>query len=233
MGYCNNRCLDTHTFTTLFPDLEVLECADMAKIYLIGGAPRVGKSTIMKQFIQQNPMCAISTDSVREVLKGVLSENDNPDLFKASLGPLHAPHHIRAMKEDPESLIPAYIRHFDTVWKSVEDLIKCNLNNEQDTVIEGTAILPKNVADLPYDHKVVFVTNLEDQTDIMLAHAQKHDHDWLSLHVEETIVAFANFAQSLNRYFYDQAVEYGVPVVQIRNASYSSDIAKATAVLLG
>lgn len=210
----------------------MLEYGNMAKIYLIGGAPRIGKSTVMQRFISQKPLHAVSTDAIREVLKGVLGEADNPDLFKSAIEPLNGTSTILAMKNQPGTLIPHYLRHFEVIWKSVVDLIVCNMNNEQDTIIEGTAILPHKVASLPYEHKVVFVANLEDQTDVMLAHALENPHDWLNLYDKETIRAFASFTQELNKYFYLQAQQYKMPVVELRNSSFDSDVESAVKVLL-
>lgn len=204
----------------------------MAKIYLIGGAPRIGKSTIMQKVISQRPMHAVSTDAVREVLRGVLSEADNPELFKSAIGQFGGKGSIHAMKNQPETLVPHYLRHFEVVWKSVNDLLVCNMNNERDTIVEGTAILPHNVASLPYDHKAVFVVNLEDQTETMLAHAQKNAHDWLNLYDKEATVAFARLTQELNKYYFQRAQQYNMPVIAIKNDTFESDIDKAAAALL-
>jgi 2-phosphoglycerate kinase len=210
----------------------MLEYTDMAKVYLIGGAPRIGKSTIMQKAISQRPMHAVSTDAVREVLKGVLSEADHPELFKSAIGQFDGEASILTMKNQPESLVSHYLRHFEVVWKSVNDLVVCNMNNERDTIIEGTAILPHNVASLPYDNKAVFVVNLEDQTEVMSAHAQENSHDWLNLYDEEVTVAFARLTQELNKYYYQQAQQYGLPIVLIKNDTFKSDIDKAVAALL-
>lgn len=211
----------------------LLECINMPKFYLIGGAPRIGKSTIMDRFIQQKPMQAVSNDAIREVLKGVLSKADNPDLFKLSLGPLNGKQDVRAMMEDPQSLIPHYIRHFDVIWKSVEDFVTCNMNNERDTIVEGTAILPANIVSLPYDHTAVFVVNLEDQTDSMLAHARANPHDWLNLYDEKTTRAFANFTQELNQYYCHQAQAHNIPMILVENNDFESSVNRAVDVLLG
>lgn len=51
-------------------------------IYLIGGPPRVGKTTLVKYLVQNHPMHAVSTDAIRYMLRrSVPKEALNPDIF--------------------------------------------------------------------------------------------------------------------------------------------------------
>lgn len=41
-------------------------------IYLVGGAPRVGKSSIVSHILAQRPMFAASTDAIRGMVCGIM-----------------------------------------------------------------------------------------------------------------------------------------------------------------
>ena len=53
-------------------------------IYLLGGPPRVGKSTICKTITDQHGINVVSTDSLSAVLEDVLSPEVEPGLFAVS-----------------------------------------------------------------------------------------------------------------------------------------------------
>ena len=50
-------------------------------IYLLGGPPRVGKSTISRAVLKQDEISVVSTDSLGSVLENVLDPKAEPDLF--------------------------------------------------------------------------------------------------------------------------------------------------------
>ena len=53
----------------------------MAKVLLIGGAPRVGKTTLTLRLLHRQPMLATSTDALRYTLRRIITKETEPDLF--------------------------------------------------------------------------------------------------------------------------------------------------------
>ena len=200
-------------------------------MYFIGGAPRSGKSTALAALLAQRPMLAASTDSIRDVARGLANKTDNPTLFKAGRGPLDTPKNIHAMLTKPETIAPHHIKESEEVWKSVSTFLDCNINNERDCAVEGVAILPKNIHEYEYEYKAVFLVNLHDQTNAMITHARQNSHDWLNFYDENTIRAFAHFNQTLNHYYFEQAQKYDLPVVTI-GKDFNLSIDEVTAILL-
>lgn len=203
----------------------------MAKVFFIGGAPRSGKSTAMLRFLSRRPMFAASTDAIRDVLKSVLDKDENPDLFKAGRGPLDSESNIRAMLEHPESVIPHHTKESEFVWKSVRTFLDCNINNERDSIVEGVAILPHHLVSYKHEYSAVFIVNLSDQTEFMLAHAKANSHDWLNFYSEEAVRAFGRFNQTLNQHYYDEAKKYNLPVVVVGD-DFGKSLDEAVEILL-
>lgn len=54
----------------------------MATAYLVGSAPRGGKTTLALRVVARHPMFAVSADTVRDILQGVLKPDAHPDLFE-------------------------------------------------------------------------------------------------------------------------------------------------------
>jgi 2-phosphoglycerate kinase len=50
-------------------------------IFLLGGAPRVGKSIIAAEIRQKHALSVVSTDTLGAVLENVLTPEAAPDLF--------------------------------------------------------------------------------------------------------------------------------------------------------
>lgn len=204
----------------------------MSRVYLIGGAPRVGKSTTLIQFLAlQPPMLSASTDAIRDTVRSVLKPAEHPKLFKTALGAYGSPRVLRLMRESPERVIKHHVDECQVTWKSVRTFIETNRNNKQPIAVEGTAILPVNVAKLPDDFRTIFIVNLDDQTEVMRRHAETHSHDWLNHYPRDFIDSFAQYLQALNRYYLQEAKQYGIPAVLIHNDTFANDIDRAAHVL--
>ncbi len=208
--------------------------AHMSQAFLIGGAPRVGKSTALLHFLAlQPPMMAASTDAIRDTIRGVLEPEKHPILFKTALGAFDSPQTMRLMRETPQSVIQHHVGEGQMTWKSVREFIDTNRNNERDIVVEGTAILPAAAVTLPAGFRTVFMVNLDDQAMAMKQHAKAHSYDWLNQYSDEFIDSFAHYLQALNQYYLDEADRYGLSVVRVHNDTFATDIHRTALVLAG
>ena len=204
----------------------------MAKVYLIGGAPRAGKTTVIQKLIDKKPMLAASTDAIRNVEKNMIKPEDNPRLFKTARGAFDSAKNIKAFVYDPETILGYELGESEETWKSVLDFISYNIRDGKDVAIEGVAVLPKNIASLPFESRVVFVTCLKDQTKAILQHAHENKTDWLAKYSDEVIKAFCSFNQKLNQYYYDEATKLGLPCLTASSESFENDMDKAVKILL-
>ncbi|MCA9344037.1 hypothetical protein KC947_03760 [Candidatus Saccharibacteria bacterium] len=188
----------------------------MAKAYFIGGAPRAGKTTALKELVRQKSLLAASSDAIRYTIRGVLEADNNQDLFKIARGKFDSPENIANMQNNPTVVVDHQNRESEVVWKSVLDFVKSNIEVGQDIGVEGVAILPHNFAtELSFEHKVVFIVNLHDQTETILRHAHENTFDWLHKYDDEIIRAFCIFNLELNKYYFEEAKKYDLPVVTV------------------
>lgn len=203
----------------------------MTKAYFIGGAPRAGKTTALKELVKQKSLLAASSDAIRYTIRGVLDVENNQDLFKIARGKFDSPENVANMMNNPFVVVDHQNRESEAVWKSVLDFTKSNLEDGQDIGVEGVAILPHNFNnELPFDHEVVFIVNLQDQTETIIKHAHENTHDWLHKYNDETIRAFCIFNRELNQYYFNEAKKYNLPVVTIGD-DFQQSINEAIAIL--
>jgi hypothetical protein len=106
----------------------------MSTLYLIGGSPRCGKSTILQDFIKNNPIIAVPTDTIRA---GVRYINKH--------GRTNFPSEM-VEQQIPWEMVVGIVHHYDHKNISI--------------VIEGAVITPERVKSLEVNNlevKAVFV----------------------------------------------------------------------------
>lgn len=190
----------------------------MAKAYFIGGAPRVGKTTTLRELVRQKSLLAVSSDAIRYVIRGVLDADSNDDLFRFSKGMFYSPEDVVNMQNNQAIVINHQNRESEVVWKSVLDFAKSNIEAGQDIGVEGVAILPHHfVTELPFKYRVIFIVNLHDQTETILRHAHENTFDWLHKYDDEIIRAFCTFNLELNKYYFEEAKKYDLSIVTVEN----------------
>lgn len=117
-------------------------------IYLIGGAPLVGKSTIIKKL---EDYTVFSTDDIRSYLHKILKPEENPDLFYG-FG-LDAVSFYQEYK-DAQTVFDYESKQADATQVGVDALIDVGFEFER-IAIEGIAITPA------YVHKMLKKEDLE------------------------------------------------------------------------
>lgn len=205
----------------------------MAKVYLIGGVPRCGKTSIALQAVGKKPMFSTSTDSVRFLLRDVYTYEQMPALFDArdkfsesavlelySTGRAH-------------EIIDAQNKESEIVWKAVRRVIDGYLEEDIDILIEGVAILPSFIATVECDYKAIFVGNTSPRhAEYMLAHARSGRYDWLSKRSDESIKAFAKFTNEFSEFFAQEAAKYNMEYVEYGDGDFNEYVAEAAEKLI-
>jgi 2-phosphoglycerate kinase len=203
----------------------------MSNLYFIGGAPRTGKTTIVQKILKQNPMLAASTDAIRAVALGLVSEETDPGLHRIDRGLFGSEKHLSNLKNNQELLLKQELASAEATWKSVLDFVGYYQKDAKDALVEGVAILPSELAKVDFDFKAVFIVNLMDQTEEILRHARENSFDWLSKYDDETIRQYAAFNLRWNQYYANEAVKYGFHVVEIQPENFHKSIDKAVELL--
>lgn len=128
-------------------------------IYIIGGTPRVGKTTLSSLILERNKISVLSTDIIRNLI----------DFSPTKVGIKDLP-----FKEKSEAFLPYFLQ-----------LLKILQNKYTDYVIEGDLFTPEQLATIKevIQFKCCFLgtsnITLEDLKKI------KDEHDWVSRFSEE------------------------------------------------
>jgi 2-phosphoglycerate kinase len=191
-------------------------------IYLLGGAPRVGKSVISGEIRQRHALSVVSTDSLGAALENVLSPEAAPDLFafhelnKASLA-----ERVRLLTNDPVEPIGYVRKESRVVWKAVEAFARKENDEGRDALIEGVAVLPElmsRIEDVP--HRVVFIGNQGDNHEENIKRfAEENENDWMRDASDQYIRAFAVFVKRMSTYVEQEATKHGFEYIEMDGES--------------
>ncbi len=207
----------------------------MPKAYLVAGAPRVGKTTLVTRLVAQRPMFSISTDAVRYMLRRVVPRTDqNKALFTAIEREEKAPLEDRlnyladalqvAKDQGAESRI---------VWEATKQIIYSNMEDGLDIAVEGVAVLPEFLGDLNCEWRAVVLGNSSDTIGQVIRKSMaKNPHDWLNGREEQIIEAYIKFFKENNIHFKQQAGNSNLPFFDSAEHGYDAAMTGALEELL-
>lgn len=128
-------------------------------IYLIGGTPRVGKSTLSSLILERNKISILSTDVIRNLI----------DFAPSKVGINDLP-----VEEKSEAFFPYFLQ-----------LLKILQNKYSDYVIEGDLFTPEQLSSI--QERIQFKCCFFGTSNITLEDLKKikAEHDWVSKFPEE------------------------------------------------
>ncbi len=183
-------------------------------IYLIGGAPRCGKTILAKRIARQKNIPWISTDIIRSVVLAYSKKSQINKMFpyeKVSLG-----------KDPVVDLLRAEITESKSLWPGVQTFIEHLIDCKEDYIIEGVHLMPKLVNELRGTkrwRKVRLIYLIKDDLVKIKKGLQQNTamHDWLAgaLKNNDTLEKAAKMIQVKSRYISKTAQKYRFKVVNI------------------
>lgn len=210
-------------------NLEVV-LSKMHKIILIGGAPTSGKTYLAKKLSQELNIPWISTDTIREQMRGIVRKEDYPALFK----------HAGATGDMAEEFLTQntakeIVDHQNTesedVWKGVKALIEGDYVWGS-MIIEGVAILPHLVSEIikmePVLKPIFLVDEDEERIhDTVFTRGLWDDADKYPDSVKEKEV---EWVKEFNHYLIEECEKYNFPIVRIGDRTlYLDEVKKLVA----
>jgi 2-phosphoglycerate kinase len=204
-------------------------------IFLIGGPPRVGKSIISSEIRQKHAVSVVSTDTLGAVLENVLSPESAPDLFVFNkFHEMPMAEQVKLILQDPSELIDYVRKESHVVWRAIEALIRREIDEGRDALIEGVAVLPElmnQIEDIP--HRVVFIGNQgDDHKENIKKFTQENEHDWMRSVSDAYIDAFAVFVKRMSIYIEQEAKKYGFEYIEMDKELFG-DVTKEVIKTLG
>jgi 2-phosphoglycerate kinase len=204
----------------------------MAKAYLIGGAPRTGKSTLARMVTNRQSMQSMATDAIRAQIRGTITQSAEPDLYYLDSLNADEANMTRLMLERTADIIAAADRESAVVWRTVETFIRNNIAAGHSIVIEGVAVLPELVATLDLDYSAVYLGNQSpEHTKVVLEYARTHPETWLGGLKPDTLAAYAFFSQATSSHIEQQARRYRQPYIEMSARPFEQSLEQALATL--
>jgi len=201
-------------------------------IYLIGGAPRTGKTTLATMVAQKLSVPLTSTDTLRSQLRQTIPATAEPNLYYLDSLNANEADMTRLMREQTAEIIAAADRESSVVWRAVDALVRENIKTGQSIVIEGVAVLPALVARLEGIPHVVHLGNQShDHTKLVLEDARTHPDTWLGNLKPATLKAFALFCQSTSTHIEREAHKYHQTYIEMSSQPFEQSLQQAFSIL--
>ncbi|TAL20222.1 hypothetical protein EPN90_01440 [Patescibacteria group bacterium] len=179
-------------------------------IYLIGGAPRCGKTIFSKRLAVKNHISWISTDLLGTVVKLYLSWDEQSAKFP----------NAGLCTASPRQLLAAELRQGKTLWPGIERFIHDLVRWRHDYVIEGVHLFPQYVARLKRTSvwkEVEVIYLIKHDLEKIVEGFKKTDEqtDWLlqCIKTENDLLRAGKMVQIKSLYIERQARKYGFDVI--------------------
>lgn len=190
----------------------------MENIILIGGAPTVGKSYLGKRLAEELKLPWISTDTIREILRKVVT---NQQQFP------HLLHTERYTAEQylttftPEQIVRHQIEESHDTWKGVKALIETDYVWKS-FIVEGVGILPELVHKDFAENKAVkpiflITENKERIHEVVFKRGLWDDADKYSDSLKDVEV---EWAYGFSKWLHAEAEKYNYPIYEVKNMDF-------------
>ncbi|MBP9864705.1 hypothetical protein KBC54_04650 [Patescibacteria group bacterium] len=201
-------------------------------IYLIGGAPRVGKSIVSKSIAQAKGIEPISTDDMESHFSESIPEERRRELF-----PL--PGFSGEPSENtltPDERVKLQTIGAESLKTEIEKTINEAINDHRDLVIEGIHLSPKIVRELIDKHgkdQIVasFVGSIDVERVISGMEKNTNPNDWLKDANEVVRQQVAEFVVAFSKYVQEETQKNGFSYLE-RTDAFESDMGRVTELLL-
>ncbi len=124
-------------------------------IYLIGGPPKCGKTTLSKKLSLTLKAPRISTDSLQSVVYAYTNKRDIPKKFPWGTirRQTNRSNDIAYNKYSAKQIVAAYRAQAKFTFKAIEMMALSEITDGNDLIIEGYHVEPQLVADLQKKHR--------------------------------------------------------------------------------
>jgi 2-phosphoglycerate kinase len=194
----------------------------MSRIFLIGGTPRSGKTTLAKTISGKLNVVCISTDDIDDGLKEKIPKEEIEKLFPKTALRVKSGGGNDEMYDifSTEEIVSAYLKQAEAVWPAVSDLVHAAILEKRNCVIEGYHITPKLIAKLNAENlnvsSVVLVSTAGEE---VIERSMKSDtkSDWLRDKTKrpETLQKVANMISLFSKKLVQEAPEHDVKIIDM------------------
>ncbi|MSU76415.1 hypothetical protein EXS54_03025 [Patescibacteria group bacterium] len=201
-------------------------------IYLIGGAPRLGKSSVAKELMKKLSVPWESTDTIRSAVYQAM----DPATRDARLPFANVQDHIEVFKRPTDTLIEEHYTEAKSLAASIEAYAGDHVMTDEPLILEGLHLTPGLVKQLQTSDKfhnqtkTLFITVTDKEMLLAGIKASMGHHDWLRGKPADTLTAAVEFIFQFSESLQSEALNEGYEIIE-RTNDFSKDIKKAVSLL--
>lgn len=187
-------------------------------IYLIGGPPKCGKTTLAKKLADKYRIPWISADTLQNIVWAYTPKEKHSTLFPHS--------YLRGDSNDefysehsPQQIIENYIAQGKTTYDTISTMAETYLTDKDNFIVEGYQVTPEIVdiilKKFDREHiKAVFLMKYDEKKFIEDIHKSTTPNDWIIRKTkdESTYGRIAKMVAEYSHYFEKEAKKYGFSV---------------------
>jgi 2-phosphoglycerate kinase len=168
-------------------------------IYLIGGSPRSGKTSLAKKMAFKLNCKLISVDDVRNEEIKLLDDKEAIKKFPFAM--VYKNNDDFFQKYTSEEVLAWEIKDAKAIWSKMEKIIDDNIKNKSQVVIEGVQLLPEFLEKYNKNSSVIIWFLYKKDKKLILEgfHKNKKDDDWLVNETKDQIT-FIKAADAFSLY---------------------------------
>ncbi|MCX6793395.1 MAG: hypothetical protein NTY12_05260 [Candidatus Falkowbacteria bacterium] len=192
-------------------------------IYLIGGAPKCGKTTLAKKISKDFNIPWISADTLQNIVWAYTPKENHREIFphKYSRGNSNDEFYSKNSTED---IIENYIIQGRNTYAAISMMAETYLTDKDDFIVEGYEVTPEIVNDIftkfGKEHiKVVFLLKHDKDKFVQNVHKSTTPNDWILRKTKDdsTFDKIAKMIVGYSSYFETEAKKYGFDVFVMDN----------------
>ena len=182
------------------------------KIILIGGAPTTGKSTLAQSLSEYLKLPWISTDQIRDLVRGIVNRKDFPNIYTPEGYTAE-----RFLTEfSAEKIVNMTIEEGEALWSIVKKFIEDAYSWPKGFIIEGVGVLPHLIKNLESDDLIYSIFIVDEDADrirnVVFTRGLWDDADAYSDDVKEKEVEWALL---FSHYIKKEADKCSLPWIEV------------------
>jgi 2-phosphoglycerate kinase len=191
-------------------------------IYLIGGPPRSGKTTLAKKLSKKLKIGWISADTLESIVREYTPQKDLAKLFPKNVlrNKTKSSNDLMYFQYSGQQIMQSYLKQGKAIWKAIEAFVSDNINEGHDFVIEGHQIHPQLVATLSRQFKIselrsIFLVKEDINSIVSGALKNKAKNDWFLKQTKDpkTYIKIATMLSLFGKHTKKEAKRYGYNVL--------------------
>lgn len=201
-------------------------------IYLIGGPPKCGKTTLAKTLSKKLLIPWISSDTLQNIVWAYTPKEQHPALFSHS--------YLRRESNDefythhaPEAIVQGYVEQSKATYDAISMMAETYLTDEDDFIVEGYQVTPEIVSRIlkkfGSEHiRTAFLLKRDEEKMLQDFHKSTTPNDWILRKTKEeaTFAKIARMIAVYSTYIEQEAKKYDLPLFEM-DADFSASLEKA------